>query len=293
MPECISHIERIAHAKINLALHVTGQREDGYHLLDSLVVFTEFGDSLSISEANNPSSLVSLKIDGPFSEGLECGANNLVSRSALSLGYEMTKLSGKPLPVEIKLTKNLPIASGIGGGSADAAATLLALSEFWNSDIDLIPIAEKLGADIPMCLHAKPLRAQGIGDEISLLETKNPHHIIMINPNVEVSTPTIFKHLTDKQNAPMFVDAIKAMPSIAEVGTLRNDLQEAAIEIEPVIQTVLNAIEQTDSNLVRMSGSGATCFGLYDSLQEAQKAVGLIKSQYPTWWCVATSTTVS
>ena len=293
MPERISHIERVAHAKINLALHVTGQREDGYHVLDSLVVFSDFGDRISISKAQNPSSLVSLSIDGPFAVGLESGANNLVSRAALSLGYEITKLSGKPTPVDIKLTKNLPVASGIGGGSADAAATLLALQDFWQSDVDVWPIAKSLGADIPMCLHSTPLRAQGIGDEVTLLEAKKPLHMILVNPNVEVPTPAIFKHLTDKQNAPMFAKSVSTMPPICEIKNLRNDLQKPAVEIEPAIEAVLAAIAETNVQLVRMSGSGATCFGLYETLPEAQKAAKLIKTQHPDWWCVATSTTVS
>lgn len=293
MPERISHIERIAHAKINLALHVTGKREDGYHVLDSLVVFADFGDRISISKAHNPSSLVSLKIEGPFCEGLEGGANNLVSRAALSLGYELTKHSGKPTPVDIRLTKNLPLASGIGGGSADAAATLLALNEFWDGDVDLMPIAKTLGADVPMCLQSKPLRAQGIGDQIRLLETKEPLHMILANPNVEVSTPMIFKNLTDKQNTPMFEKAITTMPTICDIKNLRNDLQMTAVEIEPAIRTVLAAITETNAQLARMSGSGATCFGLYETLPEAQKAAKLIKTHNPDWWCVATSTTVS
>ncbi len=293
MPERVSHIERIAHAKINLALHVTGQRDDGYHLLDSLVVFSDFGDKISISEASNPSSLVSLAIDGPFSDGLESGANNLVSRAALSLGYEITKQSSKPIPVDISLTKNLPVASGIGGGSADAAATLLVLNEFWNSETDLMPIAKTLGADVAMCLHSQPLRAQGIGDEITLLEAKEPLHMILVNPNIEVSTPAIFRHLTDEQNSSMFDDVIMAMPAVPKIENLRNDLQKPAFEIEPAIEQILSVIEQTSPNLARMSGSGATCFGLYDTLQEAQKAAKDIEKQNPNWWCVATSTTVS
>lgn len=293
MPERISHIERIAHAKVNLALHVTGQHEDGYHLLDSLVVFTEFGDVISVSEASKPSSLVNLKIDGPFSDCLDNGANNLVSRAALSLGYEVTKQTGKPTPVDIKLTKNLPIASGIGGGSADAAATLLALSELWDSDVDLIPIARALGADIPMCMHSTSLRAQGIGDEITPLETQKQLYMVLVNPNVEVPTPSIFKRLTRRENAPMFDEDIMKIPFISEVKNLRNDLQKPAMEIEPAIEDVLSVISKTNAQLTRMSGSGATCFGLYKNLQEAQIAAKLIETQNPNWWCVATTTTVS
>lgn len=286
-------LERIAHAKINLALHVTGKRDDGYHLLDSLVVFTQYGDVISVSEAKDASSLLSLRIDGPFADGLEVGANNLVSRAALALGYEVTKAHGKPKPVQIKLTKNLPIASGIGGGSADAAATLLVLQEFWGSDINLEQIALTLGADIPMCLYSKPLRAQGIGDELSLLETKSPFYIALVNPLVEVSTPAIFKKLIQKNNPVINEQPIHELASVSSMHSMRNDLQQPAVELEPTIQSVIDCLNNTGASLVRMSGSGATCFGLFDTNQNAQEAAQLIKSQNPNWWCIATTTTVS
>ena len=290
-------LERIAHAKINLALHVIGQRSDGFHLLDSLVAFTQFGDVICVKEADNPSSLVSLSIDGPFSNELQTGANNLVSRAALALGYQVSQKHEKPKPVEIKLTKNLPVASGIGGGSADAGATLLALWELWDvgkaSDIELEKIALELGADIPMCLHSKPLRAQGIGDEITLLESNTPFHIVLVNPGVEVSTPEIFKRLIQKNNTAINRQPMIEYPSIYEFRDMRNDLQNHAIEIEPVIQETLETLQQTNPQFMRMSGSGATCFGIYDNQKQANQAVNQIKSQHPDWWCVATATTVS
>lgn len=286
-------LERIAHAKINLALHITGQRDDGYHLIDSLVVFTQYGDVISVSETKDSSSLVSLTIDGPFAETLEIGANNLVSRAALALGYEVTKAHGKPKPVQIKLTKNLPIASGIGGGSADAAATLLALQAFWGSEIELEAIALKLGADVPMCLYSKPLRAQGIGDELSLLESKSPFYIVLVNPLKQVSTPAIFKKLVKKDNAPIYTEAIIKCPELSSMQSMRNDLQQHAVELEPAIQSVIECLNKTDASLVRMSGSGATCFGMFDTKQSADEALNQIKSQNSNWWCIATTTTVS
>lgn len=286
-------LERIAHAKINLALHVIGQREDGYHLIDSLVVFTQIGDVILIEENPTASSLVNVTIDGPFSTSLEMGANNLVSRAALALAYQVTQNQGKPKPVQIKLTKNLPISSGIGGGSADAAATLLALQEFWGSTINLEAIALELGADVPMCLQSKPLRARGVGEKITALQSKQPMHVVLVNPGVEVSTPEIFKRLVDKNNAPINTHSMNAMPDIQTIKHMRNDLQTSALELEPVINETLNALKATSAELTRMSGSGATCFGIYLSEEEANEAVATIYSRHPNWWCVATSTTVS
>jgi 4-diphosphocytidyl-2-C-methyl-D-erythritol kinase len=282
-------LERTAHAKVNLALHVTGQRDDGYHLLDSLVVFTEYGDQITISENEKALSLVWLEIDGPFAKGLDAGANNLVNRAALALAYKIMETSPKPVPVKITLTKNLPVASGIGGGSADAAATLLALKEFWVTDTGLDDIALKLGADVPMCLASKPLRARGIGDEISSLKMNTALDMLLVNPNVEVSTPAIFQKLETRHNPPILNTDI----SVDALSLTRNDLQVPAIAMEPEIQTVLQALEQTDSLFARMSGSGATCFALYETATQARLAEAQIKKQHPEWWCVATSTTVS
>lgn len=278
-----------ANAKINLALHVTGQREDGYHLLDSLVVFTEFGDTITVSKNEKPLSLIWLKIEGPFAQGLDGSANNLVNRAALALAYKIMEHAEKPDPVKITLTKNLPISSGIGGGSADAAATLLALKEFWGVDIPLEYLALQLGADVPMCLHSKPLRAQGIGDEISILKHVRLLHLVLVNPNIEVSTPSIFKNLQNKNNLSIHENDITSL----NFANLRNDLQAPAIKLAPQIIDVLKALEITDCTFSRMSGSGATCFGIYETLEKAQKAANEIKAKHSDWWCVATSTTVS
>ncbi len=286
-------LERIAHAKINLALHVVGQRSDGYHLLDSLVAFTQLGDVICVNEATDASSLVSLTIDGPFSKGLDASSSNLVSRAALALGPQVTEKYGKPKSVEIKLTKNLPISSGIGGGSADAAATLLTLQKFWKSDINLENIALELGADVPMCLYSKPLRAQGVGDEISLLKSKAPFHIVLVNSGIEVSTPEIFKKLTEKNNLVIGHSPINKVPSFHELKEMRNDLQKHAVEIEPTIQDVLSVISETNPELTRMSGSGATCFAIYKNQQLAEEAANKINLNHPKWWCVATTTIVS
>lgn len=282
-------MQRIAHAKINLSLHVTGQREDGYHLLDSLVAFTHFGDTVTVFKNENPLSLVWLKIEGPFAKGLDEGANNLVNRAALALAYRIMEKGEKPEPVKIILEKNLPIASGIGGGSADAAATLLALADFWGYDQPLDDLALALGADVPMCLHSKPLRATNIGEVIEPLDISDPFHVVLVNPGVEVSTPSIFSRLQEKSNPPMPEHAIRQM----DLASMRNDLQEPAITLEPAIADVLAALENTDCKIARMSGSGATCFAIYDTLQLASEAAEKILKARPDWWCMASSTTVS
>jgi len=284
-------LERTAHAKINLALHVTGQRPDGYHLLDSLVVFTEFGDQIRVDNADNALSLVSLSIEGPFAAELEAGANNLVSRAALALGYAVTEKSGKPEPVTIRLEKNLPVASGIGGGSADAATTLLTLREFWKTDIALEPVAKKLGADVPMCLQSAPLRAEGIGDEITMLDGGNPLHMVLVNPDVAVSTPEIFSQLDKRDNEPITQAHMRSLPDLEAISRMRNDLQAPAVSIRPEITQALSALEHTSPLFFRMSGSGATCFALYENEGLANAAAEMIKMAHPQWWCIATQTT--
>ena len=278
-------IERIARAKINLALHIVGQREDGFHLIDSIVTFSQFGDRVRI-ETSKLSELISLKINGPFAVDLSNDENNLVFKAAELLACHTLNLQ----PVQITLEKNLPIASGIGGGSADAAATLLALSEFWKVDADLQKLASELGADVPMCLVSKPLRATGVGDETSILEGVNSLPILLVNPGVGVSTPEVFQALASKSNAPISTMDKGTFPSCIDLKSLRNDLQEPACNLEPMIGDVISALERTRPLLARMSGSGATCFAIYESDTSALAAREAIKREYPSWWCVATKT---
>jgi 4-diphosphocytidyl-2-C-methyl-D-erythritol kinase len=280
-------IRRTAHAKINLALHVTGQRDDGYHLLDSLVVFTEFGDEIFVSKPHHPHGPISITMDGPFSENLSAGSGNLITSAALMLRDSILRSGKAAAPVDIHLEKNLPIASGIGGGSADAAATLIALQEYWQSDINLVELALGLGADVPMCLASIPLRAQGIGDQISFPELKSDWHMVLINPGVSVSTPTVFSNLVQKTNPPISDQPINQMPSLEELVDLRNDLQASAIQTESVIGTVLEALENNNALLARMSGSGATCFGLFAGEDDAKQALEAISSEHPRWWYIA------
>lgn len=282
---------QIAHAKINLALHVVGQRQDGYHLLDTLVLFTKFGDKINLQEGDNDHPL-QLTMTGPFAQGLSVNEDNLVLKAARLLRAAAKENGSEIKPVSITLEKNLPIASGIGGGSADAAATLLALVKFWElgETIDLFPIANALGADVSMCLHSTPLRAQGIGEDISNLEMARPLHMILVNPGLPVSTPDIFRNLQSKNNAPIELQNDRVFPDLTDIKNMRNDLELPAIEVEPKISEVLSEIKSRGSMLVRMSGSGATCFGVFEDEKSANAACDAINHKRLNWWCVATST---
>ncbi|MDJ0612674.1 MAG: 4-(cytidine 5'-diphospho)-2-C-methyl-D-erythritol kinase [Rhizobiaceae bacterium] len=287
-------IRRTAHAKINLALHVTGQRDDGYHLLDTLVAFTEFGDVIEVGKPHHAHGSIEVSVIGEFADGLTAGPENLVTSAAFLLRQAILASGEIPAPVEIILTKNLPIASGIGGGSANAAATLLALQEYWGSDVQLDKIALGLGADVPMCLESRPLRATGIGEEISLLDCHEKYHLVLVNPGIGISTPEIFGKLAKKDNEPIFIQDPSKFPGVNTIGKdMRNDLETPARELCPDIDRVLGALRDHDPVFARMSGSGATCFGVYQTQDEAIAACRAIKTSQPTWWCVATQTTVT
>ncbi|WP_188674639.1 4-(cytidine 5'-diphospho)-2-C-methyl-D-erythritol kinase [Neptunicoccus cionae] len=272
-------IKRVARAKINLCLHVIGQRSDGYHLLDSVVAFAEYGDVLTFA----PSESVTLSINGPFGDGLSGTGDNLILQAARC--FDRKNGQG----AAIHLEKNLPVASGIGGGSADAAAALVGLSELWELPL---PDPEKqlaLGADVPICVAGQPLRMRGIGEVIEPLELDQDHPMVLVNPNVSVATPKIFKALNNKDN-PAVIDG----PQTGWIDWLakqRNDLQAPAIAHSPVIANVLQALKQTAPMLSRMSGSGATCFGLYQTDNAAQEAALRLSARHPDWWIQTTRLT--
>ncbi|WP_319531066.1 4-(cytidine 5'-diphospho)-2-C-methyl-D-erythritol kinase [uncultured Cohaesibacter sp.] len=273
-----------APAKVNLALHITGQREDGFHLLDSLVVFGGAADRLVFK----PADRLHLSVSGPFAEGLRQEPDNLMVRAARLLADELHL----PAKAELTLEKHLPISAGVGGGSSDAATTLLGLLRLWErtiKDEKLRVIALKLGADVPMCLEGSCLRATGIGDELS----KGPRlpkdlGLVLINPRVPISTPGIFKKLKRKTNDSMgpIPSAFLSAVALADwLSDQRNDLQMAAIEQAPVIETVLQAlVDDGDCLFARMSGSGATCFGLFQSIKHAEYAARRLTFTHPNWW---------
>ena len=266
----------LARAKINLTLHVGAAQNDGYHPLHSLVLFADIGDELSASAARE----FSLKIDGPFANGLSSGPDNFVLKSANKLAKTKSNL-GK---LAYKLTKNLPIASGIGGGSADAAAAVnLLLSE----NDETTNVLLEIGADVPVCYLSRTCIMEGIGEELTPLPGLGQVAAILVNPGVAVSTGAIFQSFDKGGTSSEFALPSGTLLEMARAG--RNDLQDTAIGITPVIQTVLDEIEaQQNCQLARMSGSGATCFGLFETLEDAQNASAVIKSKYPDWWCVPT-----
>ena len=259
-----------APAKINLCLHVTGRRPDGYHLLDSLVVFTELGDRVTVA----PGPL-SLAVTGPFAADLAGDEDNLCLRAARSVGAACA----------ITLHKALPVASGIGGGSADAAAVLRALGR---SPAD----PAGLGADVPVCLASVPARMTGVGEAVEPLPGLPALHLLLVNPRVSVSTPAVFRALERRDNPALPV--LPASPDAAALlgwlhGT-RNDLQAAATGIAPAIADVLAALRDAGAQLSRMSGSGATCFGVFADAAAAQAARDAIAQARPGWWVAQTHT---
>ncbi|WP_149802944.1 4-(cytidine 5'-diphospho)-2-C-methyl-D-erythritol kinase [Mesorhizobium sp. NFR06] len=277
----------LAPAKINLALHVTGRRADGYHLIDSLAVFTRFGDRLEIA----PAAHDEFSVSGRYAASLPLDEGNLVVKARDALRREAG--ARHTPPVAIRLEKNLPIASGVGGGSSDAAAALSGLTRLWKLDVDdkaLARVGLTLGADLPMCLEARPLVARGIGDEVSPLSAFPALGLVLVNPGVSVSTPEVFEALSRRDN-----EALPPLPKRLDfhavrnwLGTTRNDLEAAARSIEPAIGEALKALKRADAAFARMSGSGATCFGLFETGNVAKRAAIEIRARHPDWFVAAT-----
>ncbi|WP_289035809.1 4-(cytidine 5'-diphospho)-2-C-methyl-D-erythritol kinase [uncultured Roseibium sp.] len=280
-----------ARAKVNLALHITGRRDDGYHLLDSLVVFPAIGDRLHAEAADG----LSLTITGPFSVGLAPNSDNLVLKAIRSLATAC----GQPEPgLALTLEKNLPVASGIGGGSADAAAALRLARNIAGMTLprpELEKLALQLGADVPVCLDQCAVRMKGIGESLSHLPRLPDFGIVLVNPRLAVSTPAIFKGLENRNNSglpdiPAGFETLTSLISYLE--DTRNDMQATAERLCPVISQVLAALSAEPQTLLsRMSGSGATCFALCRSGDEDGLAARIQKS-HPAWW-VASSNSVT
>lgn len=263
-----------APAKVNLYLHVTGKRADGYHLLDSLAVFPAAGDLVAAA----PAGALSLEISGPFGACLQAEPDNLLLRAARALA------PGRG--AALRLEKNLPVASGIGGGSADAAAALHVLSALWGVTADLPAVALQLGADVPVCLASVPARMQGIGEILAPAPALPDFGMVLVNPGVAVATPAVFKArqggVSPAPDLPVAWANVDEM--VADLARCTNDLQAAAIGIAPVIAEVLAVLAALPgAKLARMSGSGATCFALFAS--PAAAALAATKIQHPEWWC--------
>lgn len=284
-------IRLVAPAKINLALHITGLRKDGYHLLETVAVFTEFGDRLSLKPAVEDR----LFVTGPYSATIPSGPDNIILR-ALALYRDIT---GSLTPrVSIALEKNLPAAAGIGGGSSDAAAFLKAFDRMCSSTAGyegLHAIGHRLGADLPMCLQASPLIAKGIGEQIEPLDQFPRLALVLVNPGVEIPTPAVFKALGANRNPPLpQLNAGLTPRAVAEwLMATRNDLEAPAKILFPKIEEARYRLEETSASFVRMSGSGATFFGIFSDLEAARNAAETIAMKRPDWFVVATETLAS
>jgi 4-diphosphocytidyl-2-C-methyl-D-erythritol kinase len=284
-------ISEAASAKINLFLHVGERRDDGFHPLQSLAVFTDMGDMLTL-EKDAP-GVVLVSVAGPFAAGLQAESDNLVLRAALSL-IEKEWGSGPP-GAKITLTKNLPVASGIGGGSADAAATLRGLRRFWNlqtDDIVLQAIAAELGSDVPVCLANAPSFMEGRGEILRPLLSLPRVPMLLVNPGVAVPTKDVFAALADRSGAGMqlpqgrFQDTADLLRFLE---TTRNDLEEPARRLQPVIGEVLAALAALPGALLsRMSGSGATCFAIFADDDCCERAAQMLRDKAPGWWIAPT-----
>jgi len=277
-----------APAKINLALHVTGRRPDGYHSLEMLVAFAEVGDELEATSAKKDS----LSIAGPFAAGLGNGETNLVLR-ALS-AFRQRWPGALPDGLALRLAKNLPIAAGLGGGSADAAAALRLFAAVADTDIafaDLLDLARGLGADVPMCLHSRPAEVRGIGEIVLPLKHFPACHIVLVNPLVPVVTADVFRRL-ERHDNPGLPDVGDPLMRPAQLGLwldeTRNDLEPPAIAMVPTIGDLIDRLDGASGCILsRMSGSGATVFGLFGSSAQAHQAAHDLRETWPGYWVAA------
>ncbi|MFT8244113.1 4-(cytidine 5'-diphospho)-2-C-methyl-D-erythritol kinase [Roseomonas sp. BN140053] len=265
-----------APAKVNLFLHVTGRRPDGFHLLDSLAVFAAVGDTVSAE----PAADLSLRVSGPESGELGRETDNLVLRAARLLATE----AGVPPRAALRLEKRLPVASGIGGGSADAAATLRLLARLWGLPAPAPDLAASLGADVPVCVWSRAARMGGVGEALLPAPALPECGLVLANPRLPLATPAVFRARTGGFSAPAELPASWA-DAAAMAATLRrtgNDLEAAAIALCPPVLAVLAALTALPGCLLaRMSGSGATCFALFATPAAAERAAARLP---PGWW---------
>jgi 4-diphosphocytidyl-2-C-methyl-D-erythritol kinase len=285
-----------APAKVNLTLRVLRRRADGYHDIESLVVFADFGDALTFA----PAAALNLTVRGPTGVAAGSLADNLVLKAAHALAARVPELSLG----YFTLTKRLPVAAGLGGGSADAAAALRLLARangLAANDPRLHEAARATGADVPVCLDPRPRIMRGIGDILTDPLALPSLPAVLVNPGVAVPTREVFAHLqlaqTSKEELPPppgWAEFTLARPDaradmLARLAADCNDLEAPAIALQPVIADVLAALLAIDGcRLARMSGSGATCFGLFDSMRRAQVAARMLRQEHPTWWTRAT-----
>ncbi|MGH1375311.1 MAG: 4-(cytidine 5'-diphospho)-2-C-methyl-D-erythritol kinase [Alphaproteobacteria bacterium] len=276
-------------AKINLFLHITGKRSDGYHTLDSLVSFADIGDTIEIAPADS----FSFQTNGPFARYFNDKELNPYSHSdnlVVKAANAASQATSKPLNMSITLTKNLPLAAGLGGGSANAAATLWGLLEFWgmarNADY-LLPLMTQLGADVPVCFHSSPSIMRGIGDILEPAPDMPEVPILLINPLISCSTKDIFLRRSGEfsENSTLPTSFSSIFDLTETLKRHSNDLYEPALNVIPDIENVIYALSmQKNCLLTRMSGSGASCFGIFETIEDARKAKTAIQEENSDWW---------
>lgn len=291
-----ARVREVAPAKLNLALHVVGQRADGYHLLDSLVAFATLGeadgDVLEITLGDPPAEGPALTVDGPFASSVPAGADNTVAKAARAAGNVTA----------VHLTKRLPVAAGIGGGSGDAAAVLRAAAMFSGRPLSsFADTALALGADVPVCLMGKAARMRGIGEVLDPIAMPSVP-ALLVNPGIALSTPAVFKALRRKTDTPL-PDELPRPTTVELFNWLRhhtrNDLEPAAASLAPVVWDVIELVSCLPGcALSRMSGSGATVFALF--YEPAQRDAALVhlranltSAQEEAWWIAAADITPS
>lgn len=266
-----------AHAKLNLTLHVTGKLPNGYHELDSLVVFTEFGDNLALEPANE----FLLVTNGPFSKALPPVSENIILSA-------LRQFEGKGTSVKVFLEKSIPVSAGLGGGSTNASEALRLAANYLGYPLtfdsqQLVAI----GSDLPVCLVGKPSIVKGLGENLTILDRFFKFPVLLVNPNKPVSTREVYRQLTKVDNPPLtpFPDKGNQQDVIAWLKEQRNDLESTAILLCPEIKSILSKLrEQEGCLLARMSGSGGTCFGIFQTMEQVTKAEGKIKHHQPEWW---------
>jgi len=279
----------LAPAKINLFLHVGPLQADGYHPLASLVAFADVGDRVTVARAATLSGGLSLSVEGPFGAGLAAEPDNLILKALRALG-EAAGI-GEPA-LHVTLDKQLPIAAGLGGGSSDAGTALKLARDLLDLDLDdaaLEAVAGVVGADGPMCLRARSAWAEGRGDVLSDAPDLPPLHAVLVNPGVPSSTGAVYRAFdagpagaTDRPAAP---DDWNAAAVIDWLARQRNDLEPPALALTPAIRPALDAVAACEGvGLARMSGSGATVFGLFASDADANVAAAGLSQAHPGWW---------
>lgn len=276
----------LAPAKVNLTLHVTGRRADGYHLLDSLVVFAGVHDVLTIA----PGEGLRLEVGGPHGGVLgPMAGDNIILRAARALA----EATGCTAGAHITLHKVLPVAAGVGGGSADAAAALLGLCRLWGVSLpepEMLALAGRMGADVPVCLRGRATTVGGVGEHLSDAPPLPAAWLVLVNPGVPLSTPAVFKARSGpfSDPAPLVGAVSDAAALAAALAARRNDLTDAALSLAPEIGVVLAALSALPGCLLaRMSGSGATCWGLFPTEAEAHAAARTLHTQHAGWWTAA------